>query len=92
MYPLRPNDQRNLLFTDKNAEAQLRFVLQTLGIFVQVHISSFCRHWQQEAESEEAKLRALNSRLNELRERYKQAQREVGIQEVRTDRKNLTRS
>lgn len=41
MYPLRPNDQRNLLFTDKNAEAQLRFVLQTLGISVQFHISSF---------------------------------------------------
>ena len=47
----------------------------------------FRRHWQQEAESEEAKLRALNSRLNELRERYKQAQREVGMQEVRTDRR-----
>ncbi|KAF8500946.1 P-loop containing nucleoside triphosphate hydrolase protein [Russula emetica] len=62
MYPLRPNDQRNLLFTDKNAEAQLR-------------------HWQQEAESAEAKLQALNSRLNELRERYKQAQREVETQD-----------
>jgi hypothetical protein len=49
------------------------------------------RHYQQEAESEEAKLRALNSQLIELRERYNQAQREVEIQEVRTDPKNLTR-
>lgn len=48
------------------------------------------RHWQQEAESEEAKLRALSSRVNELRERYNQAQREVEKQQVRTDRKNLT--
>ena len=51
----------------------------------------FLRHWQQEAESAEAKLQALNSRLNELRERYKQAQREVETQEVRTDRMNFTR-
>lgn len=47
-----------------------------------------CRHWQQQAESAEAKLQALNSRLNELRERYKQAQREVETQDVRTDRMN----
>jgi len=44
----------------------------------------FCRHWQQEAESAEAKLQALYSRLNELRERFKQAQRDVEIQDVRT--------
>jgi hypothetical protein len=80
MYPLRPNDQRNLLFTDKNAEAQLRFVLQTLCISVQVHISPFRRHWQQEAESAEAKLQALNSQLNELRERFKQHNRYVRIE------------
>jgi len=35
-------------------------------------------------------LQALNSRLNELRERFKQAQRDVEAQEVRTDRMNLT--
>jgi multidrug resistance efflux pump len=44
----------------------------------------FCRHWQQEAESAEAKLQAVNSRLNELRERFKEAQREVETQEART--------
>lgn len=44
----------------------------------------FCRHWQQEAESAEAKLQALNSRVNELRERFMQAQREVETQDVRT--------
>ena len=44
----------------------------------------FRRHWQQEAESAEAKLQALNSRLNELRERFTQAQREVETQDVRT--------
>jgi hypothetical protein len=43
----------------------------------------FCRHWQQEAESAEAKLQAVNSRLNELRERFKQAQRDVETQQVR---------
>ena len=36
------------------------------------------------AESAEAKLQALNSRLNELRERFTQAQREVETQDVRT--------
>lgn len=43
----------------------------------------FRRHWQEQAESAEAKLQALSSRVNELRERFKQAQREVEIQEVR---------
>jgi multidrug resistance efflux pump len=52
----------------------------------------FRRHWQQEAESAEAKLRALNSRVNELRERFKQAQSDVEVQQVRTDRMNLTRT
>ena len=49
----------------------------------------FCRHWQQEAESAEAKLQALNSRVNELRERYKQAQRDVETQAVRTGSKEF---
>ncbi len=46
----------------------------------------FCllrRDYQQQAESADAKLQALNSRLNELRERFKQAQREVEAQDVR---------
>ena len=67
------------------------------GLFCQSSVSLFKfifrlfrRHWQQEAESAEAKLQALNSRLNELRERFKQAQREIESQEVRTNRMNLT--
>jgi multidrug resistance efflux pump len=51
----------------------------------------FRRDWQQEAESAEAKLQALNSRVNELRERFNQAQREVETQGVRTGRMNFTR-
>lgn len=51
----------------------------------------FRRDWQQQAESAEAKLQALNSRVNELRERFNQAQREVETQGVRTDRMNFTR-
>jgi chromosome segregation ATPase len=45
------------------------------------------RHWQEQAATAEAKLQALNSRLGELRERFKQAQREVQTLEVRI---NLT--
>ena len=41
------------------------------------------RYWQKEAESADAKLQALTSRLSELRERFKQAQREVETREVR---------
>ncbi|KAH9990809.1 P-loop containing nucleoside triphosphate hydrolase protein [Russula vinacea] len=62
MQPLRANDHRKLLFTDQNAETQLR-------------------HWQKEAESADTKLQSLTSRLSELRERYKQAQREIEMQE-----------
>ncbi len=52
----------------------------------------FCllrRDYQQQAESADAKLQALNSRLNELRERFKQAQREVEAQDVRFERISL---
>jgi hypothetical protein len=85
MYPLRPNDKRNLLFADKNAEAQLRFVCKPSASLFKFTFRLLRRHWQQQAESAEAKLQALNSRLNELRERYNQAQREVEAQDVRTD-------
>ncbi len=84
MQPLRPNDQRNLLFTDKNAEAQLRFVFANPWHFMfRAIFPLFSRHYQQEAESAGAKLQALNSQINELRERFKQAQREVETQNVR---------
>jgi hypothetical protein len=46
----------------------------------------FRRHWQKEAESADTKLQSLTSRLSELRERYKQAQREIEMQEVRFER------
>jgi multidrug resistance efflux pump len=41
------------------------------------------RNWQKDGEAAEAKLQTLTSQLNELRERFKQAQREVETQEVR---------
>jgi hypothetical protein len=84
MYSLRTNDPRNLLFTDKNAETQLRFVLANSYVQVQIRLSFlYRRHWQQEAASADEKLQSLTSQLRELRERFNQNQREIEAGNVR---------
>jgi hypothetical protein len=89
MQSLKPNDPRNLLFTNQNAETQLRLVftriLRSCSMFISPpFLYPSRRHWQEQAESAEAKLQTLKSQLNELRERFKQAQREIETQNVRT--------
>jgi hypothetical protein len=84
MYPLRTNDPRNLLFTDKNAETQLRFVFANSYVQVQIRLYFLSRrHWEQEAASAEEKLKSLTSQLSELRERFNQNQREIEAGNVR---------
>jgi len=41
------------------------------------------RHWQDKAASADAKLQTLNAQFGEVRERFKQAQREIETHEVR---------
>lgn len=81
--PLRTNDPRNLLFTDQTAENQLRFVVANPQWSCSGSHFSFFRFYQEQATSTDAKLQTLTSRLGELRERFKQAQREIETGEVR---------
>jgi hypothetical protein len=57
--------------------------LHASSVQVQAHFLFLSlRHWQEQAASADTKLQTLTSRLNELRERFKQAQRDIETHEV----------